>query len=385
VGKGEFYRKGEMEMTVTRGLEGVVATTSTISSIIDDTLTYVGYNIDDLAENATFEEVIYLLWHRKLPNKQELEELKKQLAENASIPKEVIDHFKMYPIDKVHPMAALRTAISLLGLYDEEADVMDPEANYRKAIRLQAKVPTIVTAFSRIRKGLEPIEPRKDLSFAANFLYMLNGEEPNEIAVEAFDKALVLHADHELNASTFTARVCVATLSDVYSGITAAIGALKGPLHGGANEAVMKMLTEIETVENVEPYIRKKLENKEKIMGFGHRVYRQGDPRAKHLKKMSEKLTKLVGEPHWYEMSVKIEEIMNSTKPLPPNVDFYSASVYHCLRIDHDLFTPIFAVSRMSGWLAHILEQYDNNRLIRPRAEYTGPQKQKYVPIEQRI
>jgi citrate synthase len=385
VGKGESYRKGEMDMTVTRGLEGVVATTSTISSIIDDTLTYVGYDIDDLAENATFEEVVYLLWHRKLPNKQELEELKKQLAENASIPKEVIDHFKMYPIDKVHPMAALRTAISLLGIYDEEADVMDAEANYRKAIRLQAKVSTIVTAFSRIRKGLEPVEPRKDLSFAANFLYMLTGEEPNEIAVEAFDKALVLHADHELNASTFTARVCVATLSDVYSGITAAVGALKGPLHGGANEAVMKMLTEIGTVENVEQYIQKKLENKEKIMGFGHRVYREGDPRAKHLKKMSEKLTKLVGEPHWYEMSAKIEEIMNSTKPLPPNVDFYSASVYHCLGIDHDLFTPIFAVSRMSGWLAHILEQYENNRLIRPRAEYTGPQKQKYVPIEQRI
>jgi citrate synthase len=385
VGKGESYRKGEMDMTVTRGLEGVVATTSTISSIIDDTLTYVGYDIDDLAENATFEEVVYLLWHRKLPNKQELEELKKQLAENSAIPKEVIDHFKMYPIDKVHPMAALRTAISLLGIYDEEADVMDAEANYRKAIRLQAKVPTIVTAFSRIRKGLEPVEPRKDLSFAANFLYMLTGEEPNEIAVEAFDKALVLHADHELNASTFTARVCVATLSDVYSGITAAIGALKGPLHGGANEAVMKMLTEIGTVENVEPYIQRKLENKEKIMGFGHRVYRKGDPRAKHLKKMSEKLTKLVGEPHWYEMSAKIEEIMNSTKPLPPNVDFYSASVYHCLGIDHDLFTPIFAVSRMSGWLAHILEQYENNRLIRPRAEYTGPQKQKYVPIEQRI
>jgi citrate synthase len=373
-----------MNMTVTRGLEGVVATTSTISSIIDDTLTYVGYNIDDLAENATFEEVVYLLWHRKLPNKQELEELKAQLAENSSIPKEVINHFKTYPIDKVHPMAALRTAISLLGLYDEEADVMSADANYRKAIRLQAKISTVVAAFARIRKGLEPVEPRKDLSFAANFLYMLTGEEPNEVAVEAFDKALVLHADHELNASTFTARVCVATLSDVYSGITAAIGALKGPLHGGANEAVMKMLTEIGTLENVEPYIRKKLENKEKIMGFGHRVYRQGDPRAKHLKKMSEKLTKLVGQPHWYEISTKIEEIMNSTKPLPPNVDFYSASVYHCLGIDHDLFTPIFAVSRMSGWLAHILEQYENNRLIRPRAEYTGPTKQTYIPIEQR-
>jgi len=371
-------------MTVTRGLEGIVATTSTISSIIDDTLTYVGYNIDDLAENSTFEEVVYLLWHRKLPTKKELEDLKNQLAENASIPKELIEHFKMYPISQVHPMAALRTAISMLGLYDEEADIMNAETNYRKAIRLQAKIPTVVTAFARIRKGLEPVEPRKDLGFAANFLYMLTGQEPSEVAIEAFDKALILHADHELNASTFTARVCVATLSDVYSGITAAIGALKGPLHGGANEAVMKMLTEIGSVENVEPYIRKKLENKEKIMGFGHRVYRQGDPRAKHLKKMSEKLTNLVGESHWYEMSTKIEAIMNATKPLPPNVDFYSASVYHCLGIDHDLFTPIFAVSRTSGWLAHILEQYENNRLIRPRAEYTGPTKQTYVPIEQR-
>lgn len=372
-------------MTVTRGLEGIVATTSSVSSIIDDTLTYVGYNIDDLAENATFEEVIYLLWHRKLPNKQELSELTNALSENMNLPKEVLDHFKTYPIKQVHPMAALRTAISLISLYDEEADLMDEEANYRKAIRLQAKIPTIVAAFARVRKGLEPVDPRKDLSFAANFLYMLSGKEPDDVAVEAIDKALVLHADHELNASTFTARVCVATLSDVYSGITAAIGALKGPLHGGANEAVMNMLTEIGSLENVEPYIREKLNNKEKIMGFGHRVYRQGDPRAKHLKRMSKKLTKLTGEPQWYEMSTKIESIVTGEKKLPPNVDFYSASVYHSLGIDHDLFTPIFAISRVSGWLAHILEQYENNRLIRPRAEYTGPRKQVYIPIEDRI
>jgi citrate synthase len=371
-------------MTVTRGLEGVVATTSSISSIIDDTLTYVGYNIDDLADNASFEEVVYLLWHRRLPTKSELEELKTQLAENAELPKEVLDHFKTYPIDKVHPMTALRSAISLLGLYDEEAELMNEDANYRKAIRLQAKIPTIVTAFARVRKGLEPVAPRKDLSFAANFLYMLSGKEPEDIAVEAFDKALVLHADHELNASTFTARVCVATLSDVYSGVTSAIGALKGPLHGGANEAVMKMLIEIGSLDNVEPYIREKLAKKEKIMGFGHRVYRKGDPRAKHLREMSKKLTELTGEPHWYQMSTKIEEIVTGEKGLPPNVDFYSASVYHSLGIDHDLFTPIFAVSRMSGWLAHILEQYENNRLIRPRAEYTGPGMQKYIPIEQR-
>lgn len=371
-------------MSVTRGLEGVVATTSSISSIIDDTLTYVGYNIDDLAENASFEEVIYLLWHRKLPNKVELAELTKQLSENADLPKEVLEHFNMYPIDKVHPMGALRSAVSLLGLYDEESDVMDPEANYRKAIRLQAKMPALVTGFARVRKGLEPIPPRKDLGFAANFLYMLTGKEPEPIAIEAFDKALVLHADHELNASTFTARVCVATLSDVYSGITAAIGALKGPLHGGANEAVMKMLTEIGSVDQVESYIRGKLEKKEKIMGFGHRVYRQGDPRAKHLKAMSEKLTKLTGEPEYYEMSTLIESIVTGEKNLPPNVDFYSASVYHSLGIDHDLFTPIFAVSRVSGWLAHILEQYENNRLIRPRADYTGPGMQVYIPVEHR-
>lgn len=371
-------------MTVTRGLEGVVATTSSVSSIIDDTLTYAGYNIDDLAENASFEEVIYLLWHRKLPTKPQLEELTKQLAENAALPQEVLDQFKMYPIQKVHPMAALRSAVSMLGLYDDEADVMDEKANYRKAIRIQAKMPSLVTAFARVRKGLEPIAPRKDLGFAANFLYMLTGKEPEAIAVEAFNKALVLHADHELNASTFTARVCVATLSDVYSGITAAIGALKGPLHGGANEAVMKMLTEIGTVENVESYIRRKLDNKEKIMGFGHRVYRLGDPRAKHLKVMSRKLTELTGEPEYYQMSLKIEEMVTGEKQLPPNVDFYSASVYHSLGIDHDLFTPIFAVSRVSGWLAHILEQYENNRLIRPRAEYTGPGMQTYIPIWQR-
>ncbi|KKB43309.1 citrate synthase [Bacillus thermotolerans] len=371
-------------MTTARGLEGVVATTSSVSSIIDDTLTYAGYNIDDLAENASFEEVVYLLWHGKLPNQAELDELKQQLADNYDLPQEVLNHFKQYPIDKVHPMAALRTAVSLIGLYDEEADDMSEEANYRKAVRLQAKLPALVTAFARVRKGEEPVAPRKDLSLAANFLYMLSGKEPEDIAVEAFNKALVLHADHELNASTFTARVCVATLSDVYSGVTAAIGALKGPLHGGANEQVMKMLTEIGSVDNVEPYILNKLNNKEKIMGFGHRVYREGDPRAKHLKEMSKKLTELTGSSELYEMSVQIEELVTSQKKLPPNVDFYSASVYHSLGIEHDLFTPIFAVSRVSGWLAHILEQYANNRLIRPRAEYTGPGMQKFVPISER-
>ncbi|TWI56990.1 citrate synthase [Halalkalibacter nanhaiisediminis] len=371
-------------MSTTRGLEGIVATTSSVSSIIESVLTYQGYDIDDLADNASFEEVIYLLWNGRLPKEDELSQFTQELANHAEIPKEIIDQMKAYPIGKVHPMAALRTAISSLALFDEQADVMEEDANRLKALKIQAQIPTIVTAFSRIREGQEPVAPRTDLGFAANFLYMLTGNEPDEIAVNALDKALVLHADHELNASTFTARVCVATLSDVYSGITAAIGALKGPLHGGANEAVMKMLTEIGDVNNVEPYIRKALDNKEKIMGFGHRVYKDGDPRAKHLREMSKRLTEITGETKWYEMSIKIDEMVTGEKGLLPNVDFYSASVYHSLGINHDLFTPIFAVSRTSGWLAHILEQYDNNRLIRPRAEYVGPDKRSYIPIEQR-
>jgi len=381
---GEFSGKGENVMTVIRGLEGVVATTSSVSSIIDDTLTYVGYNIDDLAENATFEEVVYLLWHRKLPNEQELAEFNEIVSEYYKVPGEILAYLKQVDLKIAHPMSVLRTAISMLSLYDESAEIMDEKSNYLKAVKLQAQVGTLVAAYARIRKGLDVVEPRNDLSLAANFLYMLNDREPNEVEIEAFDKALVLHADHELNASTFTARVCVATLSDVYSGITAAIGALKGPLHGGANENVMKMLTEIGEEENVESYIHNALQNKVKIMGFGHRVYEQGDPRAKHLREMSKRLCVLLGEEKWYNMSIKIEDIVTKEKGLPPNVDFYSASVYHCLGIDHDLFTPIFAISRMSGWLAHILEQYENNRLIRPRADYNGPTHQVYVPIAQR-
>ncbi|MGE6539548.1 citrate synthase [Bacillus luti] len=381
---GEFSGKGENVMTVIRGLEGVVATTSSVSSIIDDTLTYVGYNIDDLAENATFEEVVYLLWHRKLPNEKELAEFKDTVSEYYKVPGEILTYLKQVDLKIAHPMSVLRTAISMLSLYDESAEIMDGKSNYLKAVKLQAQVGTLIAAYARIRKGLDVVEPRKDLSLAANFLYMLNDREPNEVEIEAFDKALVLHADHELNASTFTARVCVATLSDVYSGITAAIGALKGPLHGGANENVMKMLTEIGEEENVESYIHNALQNKVKIMGFGHRVYEHGDPRAKHLREMSKRLCVLLGEEKWYNMSIKIEDIVTKEKGLPPNVDFYSASVYHCLGIDHDLFTPIFAISRMSGWLAHILEQYENNRLIRPRADYNGPTHQVYVPIAQR-
>lgn len=370
-------------MTATKGLEGIVATTSSISSIIDGVLTYRGIDIDELAENASFEEVAYLLWYGKLPNKSELEQLKRELSESASIPDSVIQQIKLYP-QGTNSMAALRSAVSALALYDSEANEMTPEANLRKAIRLQAQLPTIVAAFARIREGKEPIAPKAGVSIASNFLYMLTGKEPESIAVEALDKALVLHADHELNASTFAARVTVATLSDIYSGVTSAIGALKGPLHGGANEAVMAMLEEIGSSDNVEAYISEKLANKVKIMGFGHRVYKNGDPRAKHLQKMSRELGKITNNMNWYNMSIKIEEMVTGQKGLKPNVDFYSASVYTSLEIPRDLFTPIFAISRVSGWTAHILEQYENNRLIRPRAEYTGPVNQKYVPLEKR-
>jgi citrate synthase len=369
--------------TQAKGLEGIVATTSSISSIIDGVLTYRGIDIDELAVHASFEEVVFLLWHGKLPKEEELNELKKTLAAHAGVSQQVIDLLRTYP-EGTDAMAALRSAVSYLALFDPEVGDMSPEANLRKAIKLQAQISTIVAAFARIREGKDPVQPREDFSFAQNFLYMLTGQEPSDIAVEAFNKALVLHADHELNASTFAARVTVATLSDIYSGITSAIGALKGPLHGGANEAVMKMLEEIDSVDNVESFIQAKLDAKEKIMGFGHRVYKDGDPRAKHLQKMSYELGKLTGNRKWYDMSVKVEELVTGQKGLKPNVDFYSASVYTSLNIARDLFTPIFAISRTSGWAAHILEQYDNNRLIRPRAEYIGPNHQPYVPIEKR-
>ncbi len=361
-------------MTQTKGLEGIVATTSKISSIIDGQLTYGGYTIDDLAEHASFEEVVFLLWNDRLPKEEELKQLSEAL---------ISETMKAAP-KSANAMAMIRTALSQLALYDETSEDMSTEANYAKAIKLQAQIATLVTAYARIKKGQEPIAPKTGLSYAANFLFMLTGEEPTEVAEKAFNQALVLHADHELNASTFTARVCVATLSDVYSGVTAAMGALKGPLHGGANEAVMKMLLEIDSVEKVDEYVHNKLENKQKIMGFGHRVYKDGDPRAKHLQEMSRQLTAQIGEPKWYEMSVKIDEIVQSEKGLKPNVDFYSASTYHALGLDTELFTPIFAVSRMSGWLAHILEQYSDNRLIRPRADYIGETHRTYVSIEER-
>ncbi|MDD9150830.1 MULTISPECIES: citrate synthase [unclassified Sporolactobacillus] len=370
-------------MTTTKGLEGIVATTSAISSINRDVLTYRGYSIHDLANESTFEEVVYLLWNGELPSADQLNAFKEKLADNASVPDAIFDIIKSFP-GTVHPMAVLRTAISALGVFDPDAERMDVRSNIEKAVRIQAKIGTIVAGFARIRNGEEPISPRKDLGLAANFLYMLKNKVPTDTEAKTFDTALVLHADHELNASTFTARVCVATLSDIYSGVTSAISALKGPLHGGANEQVMNMLEKIGSLDEADDFINDALANKKKIMGFGHRVYKNGDPRARIIKKMVEELTSRGAETKYYDISLRIESIMKEKKGLLPNTDFYSATLYHTLGIRNDLFTPVFAVSRTSGWVAHILEQYSDNRLIRPRAEYNGPDLRPYIPLEER-
>ena len=367
------------------GLEGIVAAQSSISDVNGEEgkLIYAGYDIHDLAQHATFEEVIYLLWNLKLPTSSELGQLKSQLNSETRLPAEVIELIRWIP-KTANPMEMLRTVVSGLGLYDPDGADNSLEANVRKAVRLTAKFPIIVTTFQRVRNGLEPVHPREGLSLAANFLYTLNGQEPDEIATRTMDVAFVLHADHELNASTFAARVTAATLSDIYSAIVSAIGTLKGPLHGGANEGVIKNLLEIGSVEGVEPWVKNAFANKQKIMGFGHRVYRTVDPRATHLAEMSRKLGERTGETKWYEMSKKMEEVVMREKHLNANVDFYSASTYYALGVPTDLFTPIFACSRISGWTAHVLEQFRNNRLIRPRAEYIGPRGLTYLPIEQR-
>jgi 2-methylcitrate synthase len=367
------------------GLEGIVAAQSSISDVngLEGRLIYAGYDIHDLADHSTFEEVIYLLWHCKLPSRSELDQLKNQLNAETGIPNEIQRLIRSIP-KTANPMDALRTVVSALSFYDPDGGDTSREANVRKAIRLTAKFPTIVTTFQRIRNGLEPIQPRADLSIAGNFLYTLRGEAADEIATRTMDVAFILHADHELNASTFAARVTAATLSDMYSAIVSAIGTLKGPLHGGANEGVIKNLLEIGNVEGVEAWVKNAFAQKQKIMGFGHRVYRTVDPRATHLKEMSRQLGQRTGESKWYEMSRKMEDVVMSEKRLNANVDFYSASTYYALGIPTDLFTPIFACSRISGWTAHVLEQFENNRLIRPRAEYIGPRDLKYVPIAQR-
>ncbi len=371
-------------MIKARGLEGVVLTDTKITSISGTKISYVGYDLDDLVNYATFEEVVYLLWYKRLPNQVELTEFKENLVEVMELPEEIYPHIEHMDLNKIHPMSALRSIISLLGAYDPEDSLTHKDATMEKALRLQARILTVITTLSRLRNGKEILHPKKEYGYAENFLYLLKGDPVDPIEARAFDQALILHADHELNASTFTARVCVATLSDLYSGITAAISALKGELHGGANEQVIKMLMEIGEVDRAIPYIQEKINNKEKIMGMGHRVYKKGDPRAKYLKKISKELTRKAGQEKWYQISEIIEEYIKKEKGLPANVDFYSASTYHSMGIEHDLFTPIFAMSRTSGWIAHMLEQYDDNRLIRPRANYVGPKKLEFIPISKR-
>jgi citrate synthase len=370
------------------GLEDVVATSSAICYLDGDrgVLAYCGYDIHDLAQSATFEEVCYLLWHRRLPTRAELGDLQSQFAAARALPEPVLRLMRSLP--PVDGMDALRTLTSALGHYDREVHDSSPQAQYRKAVRLTAQVGSLVATWGRLQTGGGPIDPDAVMGYAANFLYMLTGERPDAVAIKAMDVALVLHADHELNASTFAARVAAATLTDIYSAVVAAIGALKGPLHGGANADVMKMLLELGQTasgDRVDDVIRGKLARKEKIAGFGHRVYRTEDPRATHLRQMSRDLGKRAGNTAWFDMSQRIESMVKMEKKLNPNVDFYSASTYYTLGIPVDLYTPIFAVSRTSGWTAHILEQYANNRLIRPRADYTGPEyPQRFVPLDQR-
>ena len=356
-----------------------------MSDVIGDKgqLIYQGYDIHDLAAHSTFEEVIFLLWNQRLPTKSELEELKQALSSAYDIPAEIIELMKRIP-RTADPIDVLRTTVSALEFYDPTSRDISRAASVKTAIKLTAQFPTLVATAERIRKGLEPVKPDPQLNIAGNFLYMLNGSTPSEADARMFDVSLVLHADHELNASTFAARVVAGTLADMYGSITAAIAALSGPLHGGANTAVMKTLLEIGEVANVESFIKKALGEKRKIMGFGHAVYRTEDPRATHLRRFSQQMGERTGDMKWYEMSRKVEEVMMREKGLYPNVDFYSASTYYMMGIPLDLYTPIFAISRISGWAGHVLEQYADNKLIRPRAEYVGARGARYVPIGER-
>jgi citrate synthase len=367
------------------GLRGVVAASSSIGDVNGEKgeLIYQGINIHDLARSSTFEEVIFLLWNGHLPKRAELDELKRNIAANQEIQPEILALMRQFPRD-AEPMDALRTAVSALSFYDKNARDTSHEASIKTATRLTGQLPTIVAAIERLRKGQELVSPKPELNIATNFLYMLKGEMPAEHDAHIFDVGLILQADHELNASTFTSRVVSGTLADMYGAVTAAIAALSGPLHGGANTNVMKMLLEIGEVDKVEPYIKDALISKRKIMGFGHAVYKTEDPRATNFRRFSKEMAERTGESKWYEMSRKIEETIMREKGMFPNVDFYSASTFYMMGIPLDLYTPIFAVSRISGWTGHILEQYANNKLIRPRAEYIGPRDVPYVPIDER-
>ncbi|MCU1288786.1 MAG: citrate synthase [Acidobacteria bacterium] len=367
------------------GLRGVVAAQSAIGDVNGEEgiLIYQGYNIHDLAENSTFEEVIYLLWNGRLPKAGELEDLQNQLRANYEAPAEVIELLRSFPKD-ADPMDVLRTSVSALDFYDKDGHGTDREHALKAAIKLTAQIGTLVAAWERIRTGKEVIAPDKSLSIAENFLYMIRGERAEADEARIFDIALILHADHELNASTFTTRVIAGTLADVYGAVTGGIAALAGPLHGGANTNVMKMLLEIGDIDKIEPWLDEALAAKRKVMGIGHAVYKTEDPRATWLRKFSRQMGEKKGEMKWFEMSEKLEKLMHEKKGMYPNVDFYSASAYYLMGIPLDQYTPIFALSRISGWTGHILEQYGNNKLIRPRAEYIGERDLKYTPINER-
>ncbi len=367
------------------GLEDVVTGPSSICFIDgrEGRLLYRGYDINDLVEHSTFEEVAFLLWHGRLPVKKELVEHERALAASRKLPGKLLALLKTFP-RKSTPTEVLRTTVSALSLYDSDAENNSREASIRKTMRLTGQIATIVAAWTRIRGGKAPVTPNARLSAATNFLYMLHGKKADPLWVKTFDIALILHADHELNASTFSARVTASTLSDLHSAITSAIGTLKGPLHGGANEQVVRMLHEIGEPERAEVWIKNALGQKRRIMGFGHRVYKTEDPRAAHLRRMAEALGRQAGNLKWYEILRIVERVVREEKGLYPNVDLYSGACYYTMGIPVDFYVPIFAVSRISGWAAHVLEQHADNRLIRPRAEYVGPTRLSYVPIEQR-
>ena len=376
--------------TFKEGLEDVVAGTSSICFLdgIAGRLLYYGYDVHDLARNASFEEVAYLLWHGELPTQAQLSAIKAQLIADRALPEQLLTMMRAWP-KKAHPMEVLRSATSLLSLFDADTGDNSPEATLRKATRLTARMPTIVAAYEALRTGREPVAPDPSLSEAANFLYMLKGERPSDDDAQMLNISLILHADHELNASTFACRVTVATLSDIYAAVTSGIGALGGPLHGGANTATMNILLDVDemkggTPENAVAWVADMLDRGEKIMGFGHRVYKTEDPRATWLRRFSKELAEKRHEPKWYDMSQAVEEYMKNEKHIWCNVDFYSASVHYLLGLPTDQFTPFFAMSRVTGWSAHIMEQLANNRLIRPRAEYVGPEPRDYVPLSAR-
>lgn len=371
---------------VARGLEGIVAAATSLSEVrgTDGILSYRGFDINDLAENSTFEETVDLLWYGVLPTRDLLDKLTRKLIASRPLPHEVIEGMELYP-KHASTMDVLRSVVSILGLHDPDTVSNSVSANVRKSIRLIAQLPTIIAAWHNIRNGRKPVAPRADLSHAANFLYMLDGKEPKPEVARVLDIALILHIDHGLNASTFVARAIASTESDMYSAVSGAIGALKGPLHGGANEAVMKVLIKLGDVSGAERFIRDALANKGKIPGFGHRIYKTNDPRALQLRRIAGELADHTGNRKWYDMSEKMREIMARERPnIYVNVDFYSASVYYTLGIPIDLFTPIFALSRVAGWTAHVMEQLMDNRIMRPESLYVGPRDQKYVPIDTR-